>query len=156
MLPEGHFDISITRKSPGGGGWGPWIVGLFLLVAMAAGIEGYFKGPATSAVPAPAPAPRPAPPPPRPISEIHFVAIGPQQFPSPFPRPDALGRTADGKQVFGWRGRRWFLSPPPPNRYAYLCDNGGLSWCWRNPPNPSAAPCRQNNTGLQGWCWKLL
>lgn len=86
---------------------------------------------------------------------IRFAPVGSQQFPSPAPMPAYLGREpTNGLQVFGWAGRRWFLSPPPPGHYAYLCVNGGLSWCWRNPPNFRATACVRRGDGAQGWCWK--
>jgi len=95
----------------------------------------------------------PVPVPPR--SAIQFAPIGPKQFPSPSPTPVFLGREpTDGRQVFAWRGKEWFLLPPPPNRYAYLCVTNGLNWCWRNPPHAGAAPCTQRSTGLRGWCWR--
>ena len=88
------------------------------------------------------------------VPAVQFVPLQSQTFPSPFPQPVLLGSTLGGGRVFGWQGRRWVLGPPPPNRYAYLCVNSGLSWCWRNPPHFLARPCTQRVTGLRGLCWQ--
>lgn len=157
MIPEGDFEVSFRRKPPGGGGdWG-WtlIIGLALIVAMAAGIEGYFKTPSqppSASTPSqrsqPAPISRPVEP------ETNFAPIGPQQYPSPSPDPIYLTQESTSVlEVYWWRDRRWLIPRPPANRYAYLCLNNGLTWCFRNPPNQQAHACTQRPSGLQGWCW---
>jgi hypothetical protein len=90
-------------------------------------------------------------------SRTVFVAVGAHAYPSPFPPPVFLGRDpSNGFLVYGWAGRRWGLSPPPPNNpYSYLCVvNGGLKYCWNNPPNGTAHSCTRRSDGQQGWCWE--
>jgi len=98
-----------------------------------------------------------APPyvPPRPMDEsrLHFEGLGQADYPRPHPRPLPCGEDRAGRDVFIWRGRRWYLSRNE-QPYGYLCvPEKRLEWCWPIPPNASAVPCRSSDTGEDGWCW---
>ena len=85
---------------------------------------------------------------------IHFEELGQAQYPRPYPRPFPCAQDWAGKDVFLWKGRRWYLihNEEP---YRYLCvPEKKLEWCWPIPPNASAVPCRSPDTGEDGWCWR--
>jgi hypothetical protein len=85
-------------------------------------------------------------------SRIHFEELGQVQYPRPYPRPVLCAEDWQGKDVFLWKGKRWYL-PHHAEPYRYLCVPGKkLEWCWPMPPNASAVPCR--NDTHDGWCWK--
>jgi hypothetical protein len=87
-------------------------------------------------------------------SRIHFEELGQAKYPRPYPRPFLCTKDWAGKDVFLWKGRRWYLlhNEEP---YRYLCvPEKGLEWCWPIPPNASAVPCKSPNTGEDGWCWR--
>jgi hypothetical protein len=85
-------------------------------------------------------------------SRNHFVELGQAKYPRPYPRPFLCAEDWAGKDVFLWKGRRWYL-PHIEEPYRYLCvSEKGLDWCWPIPPNASAVPCK-GDTG-DGWCWR--
>ena len=85
-------------------------------------------------------------------SSIHFEELRQAQYPRPYPRPVLCAEDWAGKDVFLWKGRRWYL-PHHEEPYRYLCVPGKrLEWCWPMPPNASAVPCR--NDTRDGWCWR--
>jgi len=85
-------------------------------------------------------------------SRIHFEGLGPAKYPRPYPEPTLCAEGWAGKDIFLWKGRRWYL-PHSAKPYRYLCvPEKGLEWCWPIPPNASAVPCR-SGTG-DGWCWR--
>ena len=87
-------------------------------------------------------------------SRIHFEELGQAKYPRPDPEPLLCGKNRAGKDVFLWKGRRWYL-PHNEEPYRYLCvPEEGLDWCWPIPPNASAVPCRSPDTGEKGWCWR--
>jgi len=86
-------------------------------------------------------------------SRIHFEELGQAQYPRPYPRPVLCAEDWAGKDVFLWKGRRWYLAHNE-KPYRYLCvPEKGLEWCWPIPPNASAVPCK-SDTGDDGWCWR--
>jgi hypothetical protein len=85
-------------------------------------------------------------------SRNHFVELGQAKYPRPYPTPFLCAEDWAGKDVFLWKGRRWYL-PHIKEPYKYLCvTEYGLDWCWPIPPNASAVPCK-GDTG-DGWCWR--
>ena len=86
-------------------------------------------------------------------SRIHFEELGQAQYPRPYPEPTLCAEGWAGKDIFLWKGRRWYL-PHSAKPYRYLCvPEKTLEWCWPTPPNASAVPCK-SDTG-EGWCWKV-
>ena len=86
-------------------------------------------------------------------SGIHFAELGREQNPRPYPSPFLCAKDWAGKDVFLWKGRRWYLAHNE-EPYRYLCVlEKRLEWCWPIPPNASAVPCK-SDTGDDGWCWK--
>jgi hypothetical protein len=84
-------------------------------------------------------------------SRTHFEVLGQARYPRPFPPPIPCAEDRAGKDVFLWKGRRWYLAHNE-EPYRYLCvPEKGLQWCWPIPPNASAVPCK-SDTG-DGWCW---
>ena len=88
-------------------------------------------------------------------SRIYFAELGREEMSRPYPRPVLCAKDWAGKDVFLWKGRRWYL-PHNEEPYRYLCviPEQGLEWCWPIPPNASAVPCRSPDTGEKGWCWR--
>ena len=85
-------------------------------------------------------------------SRAHFEELGQAKYPRPYPTPFLCAENWRGKDVFLWKGRRWYL-PHVKEPYKYLCvTEYGLDWCWPIPPNASAVPCK-GDTG-DGWCWR--
>ena len=85
-------------------------------------------------------------------SRNHFEEVQ-LTYPRPHPRPLLCAENWAGKDVFLWKGRRWYL-PHSAKPYRYLCvPEKGLEWCWPIPPNASAVPCK-SDTGDDGWCWR--
>jgi hypothetical protein len=85
-------------------------------------------------------------------SSIHFEELGQAQYPRPYPRPVFCAEDWAGKDVFLWKGRRWYLAHHD-EPYKYLCVPGNrLEWCWPMRPNASAEPCRSDTR--DGWCWR--
>jgi hypothetical protein len=85
-------------------------------------------------------------------SRNHFVELGQAKYPRPYPTPFLCAEDWAGKDVFLWKGRRWYLRHIK-EPYKYLCvTEYGLDWCWPIPPNASAVPCK-GDTG-DGWCWR--
>ena len=85
-------------------------------------------------------------------SRIHFEELGQANYPRPDPEPVLCGENRAGKDVFLWKGRRWYLAHNE-EPYRYLCVlEKRLEWCWPIPPNASAVPCK-GDTG-DGWCWR--
>ena len=86
-------------------------------------------------------------------SRIHFEKLGQAKYPRPDPEPLLCAENRAGKDVFLWKGRRWYLAHNE-EPYRYLCvPEERLEWCWPIPPNASAVPCRSPDTGEAGWCW---
>jgi hypothetical protein len=86
-------------------------------------------------------------------SRRHFEELGQARYPRPYPSPVLCAEDWKGKDVFLWKGRRWYL-PHIKEPYRYLCvPEKGLEWCWPIPPNASAVPCK-SDTGDDGWCWR--
>jgi hypothetical protein len=86
-------------------------------------------------------------------SRSHFEELGQARYPRPYPSPVLCAEDWAGKDVFLWKGRRWYL-PHIKEPYRYLCvPEKGLEWCWPIPPNASAVPCK-SDTGDNGWCWR--
>lgn len=87
-------------------------------------------------------------------SRIHFEELGQAKYPRPYPEPSLCAEDRAGKDVFLWKGRRWYL-PHNEEPYRYLCvPNKRLEWCWPIPPNASAVPCRSDTGSGDGWCWR--
>jgi hypothetical protein len=83
-------------------------------------------------------------------SRLHFDELARAKYPRPSPEPTLCAEDSAGKDVFLWKGRRWYL-PHNEEPYRYLCvPEKRLEWCWPIPPNASAVPCR-GDTG-DGWC----
>jgi hypothetical protein len=81
---------------------------------------------------------------------LRFEELGRAKYPRPYPEPTLCAEDGAGKDVFLWKGRRWYL-PHNEEPYKYLCvPEKRLEWCWPIPPNASAVPCR-SDTG-DGWC----
>jgi hypothetical protein len=73
-------------------------------------------------------------------------------YPRPHPSPLLCAKNWAGKDVFLWKGRRWYL-PHNEEPYRYLCvPEKDLEWCWPTPPNASAVPCKSDT--VDGWCWR--
>jgi len=84
-------------------------------------------------------------------SRNHFEELGQARYPRPYPSPLLCAEDWAGKDVFLWKGRRWYLAHNE-EPYRYLCvPENRLQWCWPIPPNASAVPCK-SDTG-DGWCW---
>jgi hypothetical protein len=84
-------------------------------------------------------------------SRSHFEGLGQAKYPRPDPEPTLCAENRAGKDVFLWKGRRWYL-PHNEKPYRYLCvPDKRLEWCWPMPPNASAVPCRSDTS--DGWCW---
>ena len=87
-----------------------------------------------------------------PESRIHFEGLGQARYPRPYPEPALCAEDWAGKDIFLWKGRRWYL-PHSEKPYRYLCvPEKSLQWCWPIPPNASAVPCRSDTS--DGWCWR--
>jgi hypothetical protein len=87
-------------------------------------------------------------------SRIHFEELGPAKYPRPYPAPFLCAKDWAGKDVFLWKGRRWYLAHnEEPYRYPCVREKR-LEWCWPIPPNASAVPCKSPDTGEDGWCWR--
>ncbi len=85
-------------------------------------------------------------------SRMHFAELGQAVYPRPHPRPQLCAENWRGQDVFLWKGRRWYLAHIE-EPYRYLCvPEKDLEWCYPNPPNASAVPCR--GASGDGWCWK--
>jgi hypothetical protein len=85
-------------------------------------------------------------------SRIHFERLGQTRYPRPDPEPILCAEGRAGKDIFLWKGRRWYL-PHSEAPYRYLCvPEKELEWCWPIPPSASAVPCR-SDTG-DGWCYR--
>jgi hypothetical protein len=85
-------------------------------------------------------------------SRMHFEGLSQAKYPRPYPRPVLCAEDWEGKDVFLWKGRRWYLAHHE-EPYKYLCvPEKRLEWCWPTPPNASAVPCK-SDTG-DGWCWR--
>lgn len=79
----------------------------------------------------------------------------PVRLPNLSPVPVYLGRhPTNGDLTFNWGGRSWLLTDiHKPHRYHCVVARQ-LQWCWPNPPNPAAVPCRHQIDNTPGWCWK--
>ena len=87
-------------------------------------------------------------------SRIHFEELGQAKYPRPDPEPVPGAGNRTGKDVYLWKGRRWYLAHNE-EPYRYLCvPENRLQWCWPIPPNASAVPCK-SDTG-DGWCWRSM
>jgi len=87
-------------------------------------------------------------------SRLHFEGLGQAKYPRPDPEPLLYAENRAGKDVFLWKGRRWYLAHNK-EPYRYLCvPEQKLQWCWPIPPNASAVPCK-SDTG-EGWCWRIV
>jgi len=85
-------------------------------------------------------------------SRTHFEELGQAKYPRPYPTPFLCAENWRGKDVFLWKGRRWYLAHSE-EPYRYLCvPENRLQWCWPIRPNASAVPCK-SDTG-DGWCWR--
>jgi hypothetical protein len=85
-------------------------------------------------------------------SRDHFEELGQAKYPRPSPQPTLCAEDWAGKDVFLWKGRRWYL-PHSEKPYRYLCvPEKRLEWCWPMPPDDSAVPCRSDSG--DGWCWR--
>jgi hypothetical protein len=85
-------------------------------------------------------------------SRLRFEELGQATYPRPYPKPSLCAENWAGKDVFLWKGRRWYLAHNE-EPYRYLCvPKERLEWCWPIPPNASAVPCK-SDTG-DGWCWR--
>lgn len=85
-------------------------------------------------------------------SRDHFEELGEAPYPPAYPEPTLCAEGWAGKDVFLWKGRRWYL-PHNEQPYRYLCvQDKRLEWCWPIPPNASAVPCRRD--AGDGWCWR--
>ncbi len=81
-----------------------------------------------------------------------FEPLGQATYPRPHPKPYLCAENWRGKDVFLWKGRRWYL-PHNEEPYRYLCvSEKKLQWCWPIPPHASAVPCRGDKG--DGWCWR--
>lgn len=149
-FPEGDWKVSVSRDT-GGEAWWVGPVSIFCGIVLVIALISSCSQQSSPRVAQPT-APQRQSPSPQPQPSMHFVAIGAPTMPLPSPPPLFRGRAPDGRQVYDWQGRRWFL-PPPAGHYAYLCVTNGLSWCWRTPPNSQAWACTRNKDGVQGWCW---
>lgn len=132
------------------GGWVRW-VGIFGFVILATMY--FFPGNPRVQIPENPSVQKPIQPQAPPQPKQQFAPVG--QYPNPSPAPNYLGRhPTNGDLIFGWGGRRWILSDVH-KPYRYHCVVAGqLQWCWPNPPNTSAIPCRRKTDNMQGWCWK--
>ena len=85
-------------------------------------------------------------------SRRHFEELGQARYSRPYPRPVLCAEDWAGRDVFLWKGSRWYLAHHE-EPYKYLCVPAKkLAWCWPMPPNASAVPCR--NDTRDGWCWR--
>ncbi len=155
-----------TRSSSPGGA--VFVFGLICLGVLAIAI-GANQAPSNNPAPPPpsvqpqvnsrSPAP-PQPPQPKQISVAKFLPLV-LTYPRPGP-PITRSQYWPDFEVWQWGGRSFRLrhAPTKPDGatrpYIYLCVvNGGLDWCWPNPPIANARDCT-NNTGIKGWCWQEL
>ncbi len=73
-------------------------------------------------------------------------------YPRPNSKPILCAEDWQGKDVFLWKGKRWYL-PHNNEPYKYLCvPETNLEWCWPIPPTAAAVPCRRDSR--DGWCWR--
>jgi hypothetical protein len=77
-------------------------------------------------------------------SRTHFEGLSQVRYPRPYPEPALCAEDRAGKDIFLWKGRRWYL-PHSEKPYRYLCvPEKSLEWCWPIPPSASAVPCKSD------------